>query len=278
MNTLTILRKTAALSTVLVLAAACTQHQPTRDTNTAALAPEKIARQKLVDLFAAHADRFDCQSFRYADHTLTATNVHIAPDPSIAADHPSATLAIKKLVLTLAEDPTPAHDLRLLSLEADEPALLRPASLRTSSEPTETEAFLATYVTDLLDKMSNPHWTTLMRLAPMATSTTDHSSAAGDALTREFADLRSVDIRTFRIEMPPDSAGNAPNALVLNAHFTRADDGHWQTLVQAGTQIADNPPDLAPPLHVDFQLQDAHLLARSPDPAPIPDNATALDR
>ena len=87
-----IVQKFALLPTLL-LVAACSQTQSPRA--AAPLDAEGLARQKLVDLFAAHADRFDCASFHYADRTLTATDVRIAPDPGISQDHPSATLTIK---------------------------------------------------------------------------------------------------------------------------------------------------------------------------------------
>lgn len=256
----------------VLLAAACSQSAPPRA--ELPTTPEKIARQKIVDLFAAHADVFTCKSFHYADKTLVATDVHIAPHPSITQDHPSATVTIKELKLVLAEDPAADRDLQLVEVNLDQPTLVRPAALRGSTEPTEVETFFTGYITDLLDKVSVSRWTTVLNLQPQLTTPSDQASAA--PTEQPFGSLRAVNVHLLRIEMPPDREGDAPNAIVLSGQLARVEGG-WEATVQAGHQVADAAPELAPALHVQFKLEDARILARSPDMG-IPDNATALDR
>jgi hypothetical protein len=256
----------------LLLAAACTQN--VHRENAARPSPEKIAQQKIVALFADHADIFKCDSFRYSDKTITATNVQIFPHPSITQDRPSATVAIKEMKITLAEDPAMDRDFRLVSLNLDEPTLVRPAALRGSTDPTETEAFLSTYITDMLDKMSNARWTKIYDLAPMVQAPGDAAQAAPNPL----GELRAVNVHLLRIEMPPEKAGGTPGALVLSANFTKTSDQQWDATVQAGNQLADAEPTLAPPIHIQFKSEDAHLLARSPEANTDFAGATALDR
>jgi hypothetical protein len=256
----------------LLMMAACSQ--AVNPHAAAHPSPEKIAQGKIVALFADHADIFKCQSFRYVDKTIIATGVHIYPHPSITQDHPSATLSVKQLKITLAEDPAADRDLRLVAVNVDEPTLQRPASLRGSTEPTEVETFLAGYLTEMLNKVSTSQWTTLCNLQPEMATTANQAAAP---TPQPFPDLREVNIHLLRIEMPPEKSGEAPDALVLSAQFVKADTAGWQATLQAGHQTADGAPELAPALHVQFKTEDAHLLVRSPDLG-VPENATAVDR
>jgi hypothetical protein len=102
--------------------------------------------------------------------------------------------------------------------------------------------------------------------------------AAAQAAPNPLGELRSVNLHLLRIEMPPEKAGGTPGALVVSAHFTKVTDGQWDATVQAGEQLADAAPHLAPPIHIQFKSEDAHLLARSPDADTGFAGATALDR
>ena len=126
----------------------------------------------------------------------------------------------------------------------------------------------------MLDKMSNARWTKIYDLAPMVQAPGEAAQAAPNPL----GELRAVNVHLLRIEMPPEKAGGTPGALVLSANFTKTSDQQWDATVQAGQQLADAEPTLAPPIHIQFKSEDAHLLARSPEANTDFAGATALDR
>ena len=162
--------------------------------------PGAVARQKITALFADHCDRFACDSFTYANKTIHATGIRIAPDPSVTADHPSATLTIRDLRIVLAADPTPATDLRPIEIDIDEPTLRRPEALRGSTPPTPTEAYLGTFMINVLDDMSQAQWTKVFDLGPQWASPTPEMRAGVD---KEFGALQAVKVHLLRIELPP---------------------------------------------------------------------------
>ncbi|HVX87148.1 MAG TPA: hypothetical protein VH253_20355 [Phycisphaerae bacterium] len=258
---------------LVFLTAACSQMQSPQARRD--LDSQRVARQKITTLFADHCDRFTCDSFTYANHTIHATGIHIAPDPSITQDHPSATLAVKDLRIVLAEDPTPAADLRPVEIDIDEPTLRRPDALRASTDPTPVEAALSTFIINTLDQMSTPEWTKLFDLTPDLAAPPPEARAACE---REFGALQRVNVHLLRIEMPPDQEGAPPDALVLSADITKGDDGEWSAAISAGQQTGNTVAQLAPPMHVLFAVDGPRLMARSPDISWDADTATALER